>query len=876
MAKTVLVRIVLSCLLLVLGYTSAAAQATVPEWRARIGSWNLLNFGSRKAGLGPVSNKLMLLQRLAQISQNHHIIFFQEILNTGISVTMGLQGQMPHGWTCNWVSLASGRAGRQERFSYCLSPTATYPGGPPVTVTGTYDYRAANITFTAVDGTQQNAQNVWMRPPSAITVSIPRPPPKAPVVIQIYDNHTKPSYGRMTRPRPPGTPANAAANSSVTNELTALQNNLRVAPGYLMLGDLNADCASYPQRYRGTNFPAAAGWTWWIDYGDKTNTAALSSCAYDRLIGDGTVANYYISHDIYTPGINVRLNGSRVSDHYKIRLVLGEDVPNKPKPKIVFTVKQTTGTKRKHSQGAVVSSAAKKAAVQINGSNLISALPVGTTANLYVVSYDSEIDYGGLVDIPLTDVRGSPTTITVASGGGFSSDVEWDDVPAGNYKLVLDVNKNGILNTFDDGDVINSADQIDMYVYPKEYHSQVVTIGDNGFLRELYSEGRAVNVYGLARGLSPNTNVTGYVISQALLPDGWTNWEALRAQGNLNLPSVAVPVKIQHGPIMLPSVTNDQKQLPLETDDTGHIFTAAWENPWVLFNMRALETVPPTPVYRPEYSYAEGGDDGEQDPCENAWKSDDANFQAVCNVGNQFSDHYGSAFNFVIDVNNNGVFDGPDLVDTYDIGDMKNYFDRAGNTVLGPNANGDPAVEEYKDFLDAKINLNPPLPQNATYGEATKRASLRYTCHELLSKSDFQTRLTPSSQIGFRLVDQDSYLQQKNFGSGLYVFDDVTFDSIGINEDSHVCIQNNSTTVNNLETGEKSISQIHSHTVVITGRVAVKHSSASCFVAAETATLLGGAGVVAVADPEPVSKVGFIIATGVFGLANLVAGGLCL
>jgi hypothetical protein len=834
--------------------TAALAQENVPEWRAYIASWNLLNFGDRKSGLNPASHKRQLLQRIAQIAQTYHIIFFQEVLNSGASVTSALWHEMPQGWLCNWVSFPSGRLGRQERFSYCLSPTPTYPNGPPIGVIATFDYMTAAAAFTAVDNTQQNAQNVWMRPPSAITITIPRPPPKAPVTIQVYDNHTKPSYGAQARPL--GTPAAARANQSVANELRALERNLRPAPARLILGDLNADCASYPTGDRGRNF-VGPNWTWWISYGEKTNAGSNSSCAYDRFIGDRTVASYYIDHGIYTRGVATQLNGSRVSDHFPIWLALGENQTRKLRPAIVSAINQVTGIKRKRRQSSAVSGPNKRARIAINGNSMTTTVGVGATAHLYVVSYSPEVNYGGPADVPLTDVRGTPTTVTIAADGNFTSDAEWDEVPVGNYKFVVDVNKDGILNVYD-GDIVNTPDQIDLYVYPAEPHSEVVTIGDNGLLRELFSEGRAVNVYGLARALKPNTEVTGYVVSQALLPPGWTNWEELKATGNLDLPAVSVPVKIKHGPIMLSKLTNEEKKLPLTVDDTGHLFTVAWEHPWVAFNMQALQSAPPALDYKPEYSYAEPED---QDPCKNAWSTRDTNFQAVCNVGNRFSDHYGTAFNFVVDVNNNGVFDAPDIVDTYDIGHLTDYF--RTHDVLGPEASGNAAVEEYKNFLSAKLNLIPPLSNDATFDEGTKNASSRYICKDELSKAAFERRVKPSAQIGFRLVDHDTYLAEKNFDSGTYVYDNLTVDSLTIAANADVCIRDETATIGDMTTNPGSTTKVYGQNVTIAGAVGIKDSTA-CFAITGAAGLTGGASIYVLATPEPFSKgIGLAILAGV-------------
>ena len=132
---------------------------------------------------------------------------------------------------------------------------------------------------------------------------------------------------------------------------------------------------------------------------------------------------------------------------------------------------------------------------------------------------------------------------------------------------------------------------------------------------------------------------------------------------------------------------------------------------------------------------------------------------------------YGTLFNFVIDVNQNGIFDaGTDLVDTTDINTIQQWF-ADNHTSLGPNSgNNTPAVGQYKAFLEAKL---PPEvvallgldPASNEYDEATQQASQLYLCSPTLTSANLPL-LEQGSQIGFRIVTPEREVQHRMVATG--------------------------------------------------------------------------------------------------------------
>lgn len=783
-----------------LASASATAIAQEPDkkpWKVIIGSWNLQNFGDKKSGIAGNEPKDELLRKIADIAKNHHIIFFQEVQGSGRSITdpdRGLRAYMPEDWVCAWVSERSNARGNRERFSYCLSPTPTYEGGGPVVVQPSpvkIDFLIGGDRM-ALDGTLSDPQDIWARPPSLVTIEVPRPDDPN-LIIDIYDNHLRPRYGPQSCCRPPGVDVAASRYQSVANELLSLEGNLVPGDGgVLVLGDLNADCKYYAKIHRDGKF-TSDDWTWWIDYGVRTNAVAKkASCAYDRFIGNAEVAEHYLWHGIHSIGINQFHNGYRVSDHYKISLTLGHENEGQPLPALVAVStaesESTNIKKRKQiSDNAASGGGGKKRKITVNATNLNGKVAPGTSTKLYIVAYDQNIHYGGLVDIPLKDIEDNPITLKVDSDGTLSDDLNWDDPDPGAYKMVLDVNADGTLNVYK-GDIVNSDSEIDILVHPADFHSDVVTLGDNGLLREVFFEDKARNIYGLAKELPRNEDVIGYVISHKLFSREFESWDDYRekkvdfdshitfsnhwssreayehAKERLHLENYAVPVNIIYGPVYRGRLKLADKQLPLATDNNGRLFATIWKEPSVLFNLRVLgRRIARLPL----------DPDNVPGTCEEAWESDNPDLHRLCNVGNSFSDYYGTRFNFVIvfDKHEDGKVVQDFLVDTYSIKNLQGFFDYPSNQELGPGGGKSPAIQEYQDFLSARLNLVPPLSQDHGFDQETENASRRYLGQVNLSRHDFSKRVKVDAQIGFHVIDRDTFEQSHAFESGFFKFD---------------------------------------------------------------------------------------------------------
>ncbi|MFY0574394.1 endonuclease/exonuclease/phosphatase family protein [Cystobacter fuscus] len=168
--------------ILLLGLVSTPAQA---QWHVDVASWNLLNFGDHKSGIvGGVRNNL--LDRMASIISRYDIVFVQEVLNGGGSLTNALaQRALLANYNCQTISQPSGWAGRQERYGVCWNTTL------PLTLQGQVDFVGQQAT--SLDGNQYNAVALWMRPPLRATFRYTKPDGTF-FDFTVYDIHTKPAY----------------------------------------------------------------------------------------------------------------------------------------------------------------------------------------------------------------------------------------------------------------------------------------------------------------------------------------------------------------------------------------------------------------------------------------------------------------------------------------------------------------------------------------------------------------------------------------------------------------------------------------------------------------------------------------------------------
>lgn len=854
-------------LLLALGLSVGApakSSAQTHQWYLNVASWNLLNFSLRKATTPGGADRVNLLTGMGQIAGAYDILVFQEVLEGGQSVTGHLINYLPAGYACNHVSAASGRVGRQERYVVCAPPANAWG---TIAIAGWTDYSTTGANYLAPDGTMQPAANVWMRPPVIARVTFtPNDATFPPVTFDIYTNHTKPAYGASAHARPPGTIPGAPNSSVVHYELQAIENNLSPGVNRMLIGDLNADCASYPVAYRGLDF---AAWQWRIDYGTRTNTAVGSSCAYDRIILNNGLAAYYRGHgvDYDHYGNATRVDGQRVSDHYPVWVRLGQ-YQNPLKQALIASLSTPVTQANKQAKFSTNDT------VKLTGSGL---KPSVTGAKFYVTSYATNVNYKSNFSYALTDVRGAPDTVSTDASGNLVQTLRWVRPPAGAYVFVFDANGDG---RFDpkDGDFANNAVQADILVTAgTSGHNDLVTLGDNMALRDAFDLTQAYNIYVLAKNLPPETTGNLYIVSDRLLAKaGYATWAAARA-AHIALAPYSIPIGLaDKGVIDTSRITPADVTQTFKTTPSGELFMSAWTRPAQLMNAVVNYVAPPASVFLP--SYAGNGDppaspddtNADDDPCSRAYASKSQNFQKACNVGFLFSNYYGNAFNVVLDLDGDGKLSANDPVDTRDIGDMTTFFNGPG-TVLGPNANGSAAVSEYKEYLSRALSVD--LPANTTYDRQTMAASSRYACGPTLSKAAFQAWIVPDAETGFRVLEGDAYQSERTGGSGLSQYGEAFIDGLEA-DDSQLCISGGDLAYGGEVTagaGSNITAVANSHT--FEAATVTSNASTECWVVVEG--VAGTALAVGAGSGFFTAGTGTILGAVVAAGANIVGGVAC-
>jgi hypothetical protein len=562
--------------------------------------------------------------------------------------------------------------------------------------------------------------------------------------------------------------AGAPNSSSVHYELRAIERNQGAGANRMLIGDLNADCASYPVSWRGQDF--AAGWTWYINYGQRTNTAVGSSCAYDRILLNNALNLYYQGHDVDYDnfGNATRVNNKRISDHYLVWVQLGERRKSK-RPALTAAASAPVTIANKRRKFTVSNT------VNMTGSGLQPSLK---KAKIYITTYSTARNYKSNFTYPLSDVRGAPSAVTTDANGTLEQTVSWPTPPTGAYVFVFDANGNGSF-ALTDGDFANFDTQADILVTQDTTgHNDLVTLGDNMILRDVFDLSQAYNVFVLAKNLPPNITGNAYIVSDLLLKTaGYNSWQDARA-ARIDLPTYSIPIQLADvGMIETSQLTDDQRRQTFTSNSDGETFFSVWTHPAQLMSAAVNYRPPPSSAFKPEFAGTGDPPDSPDDtgyvddPCADAFSSADNDFKQACNLGFLFANFYGNAFSVVLDLDGDGKLGPNDPIDIRDTGDMKTYFDQAGNTVLGPNADGNPAVSEYKEYLARALSVT--LSENDTYDQATKEASSRYACGPELSKTDFETLIVPDSQTGFRVLDDDAYHSERSHGSGLYQFDNA-------------------------------------------------------------------------------------------------------
>lgn len=219
-----------------------------------IANWNIQIFGDKKA-----SNP-ELMRYYTDVIDEFDIVFIQEIRDADGSSFQDLCDRLVADYNC----LLSSRAGRstvKEQYGII------YRKGIDVAKTSDYN---------------PDSSDRWERPPIMVEFDING------YLLTTYNIHVKPS--------------------DVQQELAHLEYVALNTGNVVVLGDLNADCNYYDPDTE-IEFDS---WNWVIGDDERTNLAA-TGCAYDRIIMNDDAYEEYITHGVYTNGIDLM-----VSDHYLV------------------------------------------------------------------------------------------------------------------------------------------------------------------------------------------------------------------------------------------------------------------------------------------------------------------------------------------------------------------------------------------------------------------------------------------------------------------------------------------------------------------------------------------------------------------------------
>ena len=779
-------------------------------WEITVASWNLLNFSQSKAytNVENATPRTQLLDRMADIVQPYDIVFFQEILKGwDDAFPPPLKTRMiNNGFECSTVPPLLGWAGRQEIYAYCYKPVAT--GGVNLQVWSS-DATAARTNLNApVSGGSHCGAEIWMRAP-AITEFRVQPPGSGPVFFRFMNNHTKPGYNHRYLPgggkypvtpswypetKPAFFPDPPSGNgkwpmtvSSVFFELQSINTNLGGSgSNIVILGDLNADCASLPEYQRSEVLTAQEGWTWYIEQGTNTgrvraggSSGSRGKCAYDRFILNNDAKRYYQGSRVHRDRIADRVNSKQVSDHFLVKLVLGAGGKKRGSSGTLIPVAIAEGGSVKRRKVSVEEPASGSTTrLEISAANIdmvdADGQPV-TSAHLYILPFEEGTLFEGSAAFSLVDIRGEPDTISVVQDGSIAlADGQlptWtiEDGDAGLYRIVLDVGMDGSFRA-SDGDLVNSASAYDVIVHNRDMISMdgtVSTVGDNGMTRDLFSSGKALNIHFMAQDVPVNySEVDVYVASRLrlneLYPDAavsdWTWADAATWSQQIELAAVSVPIRLDTGPVVLDEADPMDFYTTYEVAPDQSVFGIAWPSPPTLFFDKAYATAPTTTSSPPEIEVYEAiamfGDGCDADPADIGVSAED--FDLACNAKDPFVAVYGSAYNIVIDVNQNGFFDDQDLVDAQSVDKIADWF-QSTIEPLGSTSDDSAAIAQYQSLMTARSNMLAVPPVSGTYGATTKLLSQFLYCNESLEEVVFEQVVQPGAQVGFSLLDETEY-----------------------------------------------------------------------------------------------------------------------
>ncbi len=374
--------------------------------------------------------------------------------------------------------------------------------------------------------------------------------------------------------------------------------------------------------------------------------------------------------------------------------------------------------------------------------------------------------------------------VLITSQGVFDRIITWDNPIPGMYNIILDMDDD---NTYNPAiDIIDYIDEIGLIIFENRAgHNGIVHLGDNGFEREVYNSKIAKNIYTLAKDLPADKDVDIYTISEKLLKDKNPGWSTWEDSNNVDLFESAV------------AVYGSEFKHTAHTSSDGTLFLSTWKNPSKIYDQ-------------------------------------------------SFINNFGKKYNIVIDVNRDGFFDYTiDTVDTHDIGDMKNWF--RNNDSLDSSADGNPAVSEYKEYLNSKLDLEKQLDSTNIYDDATRQASFEYLCSENITRDLFEL-IKAGSQVGFRVLGEKEYYAGRDMDTSRHVYDNVEFDGLDVHDEiisvmvgadgsqilvddlnvekgAHVFIcQVDDLTINNITTDDDSLVNIEADKITYEGEIDMSNS----------------------------------------------------
>lgn len=227
-----------------------------------IASWNVQTYGDTKA-----SNQTLVRDILRVVSL-YDVLILQELRDKDGSAMSVLCDSL-QGYTC-YNSSRAGRGSSKEQYLVFVRDGVEIGG--------------------FVDLAQDESQyDFWERPPYMFWVS------HGGSNVTILTSHIRPSDAEL--------------------EIDALERlvaeRFTFTASFLLMGDLNADCAYYDEENR--DFTQ---WNWVIENSADT-TVSQTDCAYDRIIATPSVS--ILQFGILKEGIY-----SRLSDHYPVWVDIGE------------------------------------------------------------------------------------------------------------------------------------------------------------------------------------------------------------------------------------------------------------------------------------------------------------------------------------------------------------------------------------------------------------------------------------------------------------------------------------------------------------------------------------------------------------------------